>query len=183
MTIIAPLYITQSPELATALKTKNRAQSNNQKLHSYYIETRCMVQCCCAKMEACRFDKEAKSCFRQFQEPGNTVEAKYSTQQEMGERGGGILEPNKHLIFPFPLRINTVKVTFSLGTDICLPMMILLMTTQYLMSSARIIVLRKPQLQEASTVNTQNFLLWQPLQNSLVLNSEHGEDGLMFPLQ
>lgn len=68
MTIIAPLYITQSPELETALKTKNGAHSNNQKLHSYYIETSAMLyrNGAAAKMEACRFDREAKSCFRQF---------------------------------------------------------------------------------------------------------------------
>ena len=61
MTIIAPLYITQSPELETALKTKNRAQFNNQKLHTVTREKPCAWYSAAAKMEAWRFDEEAKS--------------------------------------------------------------------------------------------------------------------------
>lgn len=62
MTIIAPLYITQSPELETALKTKNRAQSNNQKLHTVTTQKPGAWYSAAAKMEAWRFDEEAKSC-------------------------------------------------------------------------------------------------------------------------
>lgn len=50
--------------------------------------------------------------------------------------GGGILSPNEHLIFPFPLRIHTLRSLLALER-ICLPMMILLTTTRYRMSSAR----------------------------------------------
>lgn len=49
-----------------------------------------MVQCCC-KNGSLEFDKEAKSCVLdklggRGGTPGNTVEAKHSTQQEMDNK-------------------------------------------------------------------------------------------------
>lgn len=70
-------------------------------------------------MEACRFDEEAKSCvldnFRNLAIllKQNTQHSRKWTKKKKKRHS----IPNKHLIFPFPLRINTVKVTFSLGTD------------------------------------------------------------------
>lgn len=45
MTIIAPLYITQSPKLETALKTKNRVQSMLEVAHcSYQVRGTVLLQ-------------------------------------------------------------------------------------------------------------------------------------------
>lgn len=55
--------------------------------------------------------------FRKFWKPGNTEAKILNTAGNGPKNKKSILKPNKHVIFPFPLRINTIKVTFSLGTD------------------------------------------------------------------
>lgn len=78
MTIIAPLYITQSPELETALKTENRAQSiRSCTLFLWRNQVRGTVL----------LQKwKPNHVFKQLLEPDNTVEAKYSTQQEVDKK-------------------------------------------------------------------------------------------------
>lgn len=50
MTIIAPLYITQSPELETAWKTKKRGTVQSSDVaHRDSGEPRCVIECCCKK--------------------------------------------------------------------------------------------------------------------------------------
>lgn len=123
MTIRAPLDITIT-SMRNCLGTKDGAQFRNPKSHTVPLhKTRCQGCSTTARRKPAdstrKPNRGLETMFRYLAIllKQNTQHSRRKTPYKGGQKEErnkkkkkeGILEPNKHLIFPFPLRINTGK--------------------------------------------------------------------------